>query len=70
MALVPESKALLLVPGQIKRAGEDIQNLKELQGVAGVRFDSLESAVEVVEQRLGEKSEKDYTIVCTLGVVV
>ncbi|CAE6428557.1 unnamed protein product [Rhizoctonia solani] len=59
LALVPESKALLLAPGQIKRVGEDIQNLKELHEGVGARFDSLESSLEVVEQMLREKSEKD-----------
>ncbi|EUC62329.1 ring hydroxylating beta subunit domain protein, putative [Rhizoctonia solani AG-3 Rhs1AP] len=38
---------------------EDIQSLKELHEVAGARFDSLESSLEVAEQRLREKCEKD-----------
>ncbi|CAE6520820.1 unnamed protein product [Rhizoctonia solani] len=63
LALVPESKALLLVPGQIKRVGEDIQSLKELHEVAGARFDSLEFSLEAAEQRLREKCEKDASTV-------
>ncbi|CUA70061.1 Myosin-9 [Rhizoctonia solani] len=60
-ALVPESKALLSTPGQIKQVGHDIQNLKELQEVASARLDSLGTALEVVEKKLGEQNEKKPT---------
>ncbi|CAE7098469.1 unnamed protein product [Rhizoctonia solani] len=56
VALAPESKALLLVPGQIKQTGEDIQTLKEFQEAAGTRFDSFGAALEAVERRLNEQS--------------
>ncbi|KAH7343649.1 hypothetical protein B0J17DRAFT_643323 [Rhizoctonia solani] len=61
LTLAPEAKALLSVPDQIKRVGQDIQTLTEQQEASSTRLDCLKSALEVVEQKLEETSSETPT---------
>ncbi|KAJ1308798.1 hypothetical protein OPQ81_004488 [Rhizoctonia solani] len=60
--LAQEAKAVLSGRAKIQQTEQDLQNLKGQQEAADTRFNSLESALQVLEQKLEETNKKNSTL--------